>query len=114
MVELALTLPVMMALLLGVVQVVAVAADHLAVTHLAREAARAASVADDADRAARDTIAQMLPDDDATQVSTSIGGDPATVTVTVIRLHRTDVPLAGALLADVEVRASATMQREPP
>lgn len=113
-VELALTLPVVMAVLLGVVQVVAVAVDQLSVTHLAREAARAASVAADADRAARDIVAQMRPGDDAVDVTTRLGGEPAMVTVTVTRLHRTDVPLAGALVPDLTVRGTVTMQREPP
>ena len=46
------------------------------------------------------------------EVRTATGA--STVTVTVSTTNRTDVPLIGLLLPDVELSASATMHLEPP
>lgn len=110
-VELALALPVVVLFVLGVVQVLSVAAAQIGVELAAREGARAAAVSADpggaADGAARAATA-LTPID----VATAVGGDRVTVTVTYH--HPTDVPLIGALVGDVELRAAVTMALEPP
>jgi Flp pilus assembly protein TadG len=110
-VELALCLPLLFMFLLGIVQLLVVVRDQLAVQLAAREAARAAAVAGpsgaSADSAASRAVA-LRPLSIATSVSV------ATVTVTVSHVTQTDVPLIGALLPDVTVHATATMALEPP
>jgi Flp pilus assembly protein TadG len=110
-VELALCLPLLFMFLLGIVQLVVIVRDQLAVQLAAREAARAAAVAassaasaeDAADRAV--TLRPLI-------VATGIAID--TVTVTVSHVTHTDVPMIGALLPDITVNATATMALEPP
>jgi hypothetical protein len=98
-------------LVLGIVQVVVVVRDQLAVELAAREAARAASVAaapgSAASRAANAAIS-LRPLDVAATTSWN------RVTVTVAYQNDTSVPLIGALIEGVELRATVTMQREPP
>ena len=110
-VELALCLPLLCILMLGVVQVAVVVRDQLAVQLAAREAARAAAVAADpggAAGAAADAASTLRPLD----IATSTSG--ATVTATVRFVEHTDVPLIGALLPDLTLSANASMQLEPP
>lgn len=110
-VELALVLPLVAMLALGLAQVAVIAAEQLAVLHAARDAARAASVDADAagaaHRAAHEATA-LRP----LAVSTSVAGDLVTVTVS----HRaaTDLPLVGPLLPDVVLSADVSMARDPP
>ncbi len=110
-VELALCLPLLFVFLLGIVQLVVIVRDQLAVQLAAREAARAAAVAApmaasaDAAAARAVTLRPLV-------VSTSSSGD--TVTVTVSHVTHTDVPLIGSLLPDITVAAAATMALEPP
>ena len=110
-VELALCLPMLFIFLLGIVQLVVIVRDQLAVQLAAREAARAAAVAtsspEAAQRAAKGAVA-LDPLSVVTQFSA------ATVTITVSHVTHTDVPLIGALLPDVTVTATATMALEPP
>ncbi|MCU1504340.1 MAG: hypothetical protein JWM12_3694 [Ilumatobacteraceae bacterium] len=110
-VELALCLPLLCVLLLGIVQVAVVVRDQMAVQLAAREAARAAAVSADAAgsgaSAARSSVA-LAP----LGVRVSVGA--STVTATVSYVEHTDVPLIGMLLPDITVAASATMQLEPP
>ena len=112
-IELALAMPVLCLLLLAVVQLAVVVRDQLAVIEAARAGARAASVSADpataAARAVHAAVGAGLPE---AAVSTSMGA--RTVTVTVTMREHTDVPMIGALLPDIEVRASATMILEPP
>ena len=109
-VELALSLPVVCLFLLGIVQVGLVVRDQLVVQHLAREAARAASVAVDPGAAARRVTS--VPGLVRVDIRTQSGGGVVQVTVTGV--SRTDVPMVGLLLGDVTVQASVTMAREPP
>ena len=97
-VELALALPVVVTIVLGVVQVVAVVGDRLAVELAAREGARAAA----------DRSTGLAPLDVRTSATSG------RVTVTVRYRSRTDVPLVGGFIGDVVVEASASMVREPP
>ncbi len=109
-VELALALPLLCTLLLGVVQVAVIGRDRLAVQLAAREAARAAVVSTDHDRAAvaaRSAIA-------LTPMDVAVVERGGTVTVTVTYVDPTDVPLVGLLLPDVAVRATVAMAVEPP
>ena len=110
-VELALCLPMLFMFLLGIVQLVVIVRDQLAVQLAAREAARAAAVAasppEAAQEAARRAVA-VSPLTVATQSSAT------TVTVIVSHVTHTDVPLIGALLPDFTVTAAATMALEPP
>jgi Flp pilus assembly protein TadG len=110
-VELALALPMLCLMLLGVVQIAVVGRGQLAVQLAAHEAVRAAAVSADpataADTAAHHAIS-LRPLD--VQVAT----DDTTITVTVSYLDHTDISMVGALLSDVTVQASATMAFEPP
>jgi Flp pilus assembly protein TadG len=110
-VELALCLPLLFLFLLGIVQLVVIVRDQLAVQLAAREAARAAAVATASDAAARgaaNRAVALRP----LMVLTGISID--TVTVTVSHVTHTDVPMIGALLPDITVNAKATMALEPP
>lgn len=104
----ALCLPLVCLMLLGVVQVAVIVRDQLLVQHAAREAARAAAVS--ASPAAAAQITTAVVDRAAVAVASSANR----VTVTVTRTTHTDVPLIGALLPDVVLTASASMAREPP
>jgi Flp pilus assembly protein TadG len=109
-VELALSLPLVFVVLLGVVQVGLVVRDQLLVDHLAREAARAAAPAAAPAAAARSAVAGE-PDDRA-RVVVRLTDQQVRATVTVV--NHTDVPLVGLFLPDVTLRGTVTMQREPP
>lgn len=110
-VELAVTLPVLVLLLLALLQVVIVARDHLAVWHAARVGVRAAAVS-----------AAPVPDGTAAAMGATTLQDPEVtvevdqvwVSVVVRHTTRTNVPLIGRLLSDVTVEARAAMVREPP
>lgn len=111
-VELALVLPVVALLALVIVQVAAVAHHQLLVVHVAREAVRAAAVADDDAVAAARGAAQRASglDPDHIEVQTTVVGDQ--VHVSVVYREPTDVVLAGAMLPELQLTAEATMQRE--
>lgn len=110
-VELALALPLVCVVLLGVVQVAVVVRDQLVVQAAAREGARAAATASDPAAAAAAAVTgrgglQHL------EVRTSTEG--GRVRVTVRYTDPTDVPLIGALLPDATVEADVAMVLEPP
>ena len=109
-VELALALPLLCLLLLGVVQVAVVTRDRLAVQLAAREAARAAAASTDPGRAvAAGTAAVSLA-----PLQVRVVERAGTVVATATYTDPTDVPLIGALLPDVTVTATVTMAVEPP
>src|SRR5690606_14947573 len=97
-VELALLLPIVVVVLLGMVQVALVGRDQLALELAAREAARAASVAADPSGAAR-TAAERATSLQPLDVATAVAGDA--VSVTVAYRNPTDVALIGQLITDV-------------
>ncbi len=112
-VEVALVLPVVVLLLLLVVQVAVVARSQLLVVHAAREGARAAAVDPEpgvATSAARATPG-LRPDRMDVRTSAREGTGPM-VRVTVRYREPTDVPLLGALLADVALEATVAMRVE--
>ena len=112
-VELALVLPLVALLLLAVVQLGFLVRDQVLVVHAAREGARQAAVdpAPDAARRAAST-STGLP---AAGMDVSVsgrGGAGSRVRVAVRYRAPTDVPLVGALLGPVTLRAEATMRVE--
>ena len=110
-VELALCLPLLFMFLLGIVQLLVIVRDQLAVQLAAREAARAAAVAGSSDASAQGAANQAVALRPLS-IATSMSID--TVTITVSHVTHTDVPLIGALLPDITVHATATMALEPP
>ena len=113
-VELALVLPLVAVLVLLVLQAGLVVRDHVLVQHAAREAARAASVAD-ADRSTAATrAAARAADLDAgrLRVSSTVSDGGERVAVHVDYRSATEVPLVGLLLPDVELGGDAVMRVE--
>lgn len=111
-VELALALPLVLLLLLGAVQVALVARDQVGVVHAAREGARAAAVA--ADPVAQGTAAARGATTlDPARLSVEVAEQGELVRVTVRYDAPTDVPLAGGLIGDVTLTATAVMRTEP-
>ena len=110
-VELALALPLVVVLALGIVQVVVVAGRQAAIERLARDGARAASVSADAAGSARAAVERATG---LRPIEVETTGDATSVTVVVGYLDRTNVPIIGALIGDVELSGRATMPREPP
>ena len=105
-VELAVTLPFVVVALLLVVQVGLVVRAQVLVVHAARESARAAAVGEPAP--APDGLEPAR-----TTVSITGGGAPGDrVTAVVTHLVRTDVPLIGVVVPDLELRGAATMRVE--
>lgn len=110
-VELALALPLLCLLLLGMVQVAVVGRGQLAVQLAAHEAVRAAAVSADPESAASTAAHHAIS---LRPLIVRVEVDEATITVTVSYVDPTDVSMAGALLPDVTLQASATMALEPP
>jgi len=109
-VELALAIPLVVVLVLGIVQVAIVGVRQVAIDAAARDGARAASVAADPGAAAREAVSTSigLPVD----VDTVAGA--STVTVTVSYDDPTSVPIIGRVIGTVHLTATSTMPREPP
>jgi hypothetical protein len=112
-VELALVLPVIALVALVVVQVALVGRDLVLVAHAAREAARQAAVqtgtAGPTDAAVEST---GLARDRIDVELRGREGPGSRVTATVHYKAPTNVPLAGALVPDVDLTASAAMRVE--
>jgi hypothetical protein len=107
-VELALVLPAVVVLLLALVQFALVARDELLVVHAAREAARAASVAESGSMAA----ARVLP---GASVQVSGGARVGELVVAVVSYRsETNLPLVGPLVPDPWLHARVTMRAERP
>jgi hypothetical protein len=112
-VELALVLPLLALLALGLLQVALVVRDQVRVTFGAREGARQAAVDDD-EGAVRTAVAasSRLPGD---RLDVDVGdrGDPGSrVTVRVAYRAPTDLPLVGRLVGDVHLEGVAAMRVE--
>ena len=111
--ELALVLPLVMILLLGVVHLGLLVRDQILVVHAAREAAREAAVDPAADAPRRAAVASSsLADSRLTVTSTGRGAPGSRVRVEVTYHSSTGVPLLGAAIGDLTLRASATMRVE--
>lgn len=112
-VELALVLPLVAVVLLGVVQVALVARDQVLVVHAAREAAREAAV-DPSPESARRAAAAAVPLD-AGRLDVEVAGPAGSARVvhlTVSYRAPTFVPFVGRLVPDVRLVARASMRRE--
>ncbi len=108
-VEFALVLPLVVFALLSIIQVGLVVSDHITVVHAAREAARAAAVERDPERA---VIAARRVLRDA---SVSVGARPAVgqaIAVDVQYRSRTNLPMVGLLFPDPMLHARAVMRVE--
>jgi Flp pilus assembly protein TadG len=110
-VEFAIALPLIVIVVLGIVQVVIVARDQVAVEVAAREAARAAAVAGAPSSAAQGAA---LAATSLRPLRVATASTATRVTVTVSYSSPTDVALIGPAIGDVVVSASVTMAREPP
>lgn len=112
-VELALTIPLLVLLLLAIVQVGLVVRDQILVVHASREAARAAAVDPDsgAPRRAAERSSELSSDRIRLEISDR-GAPGSTLRVTIRYSSPTEVPLIGALLPDVQLRAVTAIRVE--
>ena len=110
--ELALVLPVVLAMTLLVVQVGLVVRDQQLVVNAAREGARSAAT-EPALEAARQAAVNSGGLDPG-RLAIALHADGSTVTVTATYRSATDVPLIGPLLRDVTLTESVTMHKEAP
>lgn len=108
-VELALALPFVALVLLLVAQVLLVAHGQLVVEQAAREGARIAAVDPDPAAVERAALAGGLPPSSTTVAVADAG---AQVRVVVRHRLRTDLPLVGPFLPDLDLEASAAFRRE--
>ena len=115
-VELALVLPLVALLLLLVLQAGLVARDQMLVSHAAREAARAAAVAEGDRGGAATRAAQRAGGLDPVRLEVRSSGTDggAAVAVHVAYRSTTHVPLVGLLLPDVSLSGDAVMRAEAP
>jgi len=113
-VEFALVLPVVILFLMLIVQCGLVLRDRVLVTHAAREGARAAAVAEtDREAAAQRAVeraGELNPDQTSETVEILDNGRAVRVQVTY--RSRTDLPLIGALIPDIDLTEAVTMRLE--
>ncbi|MGH9190250.1 MAG: TadE/TadG family type IV pilus assembly protein [Acidimicrobiales bacterium] len=112
-VELALVLPLVLAVLLAIVQVALLARDQVLVIQAAREAAREAAVNPDLG-AARDAAvnSSSLAADRLEVTIGKRGAAGSHLSATVRYRYPTDVPLVGVALGEIVLEAKATMRVE--
>jgi Flp pilus assembly protein TadG len=106
-VELALVLPVIAVFALLVLQVGIVIRDQIALVHACGAAARAASISPSPDAAAKEVIERFNAVARASIEVTTGGGY---VTVAANTISRTDLPIIGLFVPDVDLRAEATYE----
>lgn len=112
-VEFALTIPLLVLLLLAIVQLGLVVRDQILVVHAAREAARAGAVSADSGAARHAAVGSSGLNSKRMRVEMSQRGPVgSTLTVTIHYSSPTEVPLIGALLPDVRLRAGTSMRVE--
>jgi len=110
-VEFALVLPLVLALMLGLVEVALVARSEIQLVHAAREGAREAAASPDPSRAAAAARSALGPAGQRARISVvrpSNIGDTATVTIRLT--YRVAAPMFGGL--PVELGATAAMRVE--
>jgi hypothetical protein len=110
-VELALVLPLVFALLVLVFQVALVARDEILVVHAARDAAREATLTRDPTRVVA-AARRDLPGARVRIVRRGRVGEPVEVAISYV--SRTRLPLVGALVPDLTLRAQSVMRVETP
>ena len=110
--EFALILPLVLALLFGLVEVAVVARSEIQLLHAAREGARAAAASPDTAEAARAARASLGPSGPNARIAVSrpaMVGELATVT---IRLrHDVAAPLFGGFPVELSANASMRVER---
>lgn len=112
-VEVALALPLLVALILLVVQVGIVVREQVAVVYATHEAVRAASLSGDVNAPLNAVERSGVLEMSKVTVQRGARGAPgSSVRVTVKYRAETDVPLVGLLLGDIELSSSATMRIE--
>lgn len=110
-VELALVLPLVLVVMLGIVEVAVVARSEIQLLHAAREGAREAAASPDTRRASAAVRSALGPAGGRARISVtrpSSVGDKATVTVSL--KHTIAAPLFGGFSLDL--RAQSTMRVE--
>ena len=113
-VELALVLPLVIVVSLGVIGVGVVVRDRITLTHATREAARAA-VVDPSPGAVRSAATRAGGlDPSRLSVAVSTAGDRGSATVTLAYRPSTRMPVIGWLLARVELSERLTVEVEAP
>lgn len=111
--ELALVLPLVLLLLLGVVQVGLVVRDQILVVHAAREAAREAAVDPAPGAARRAALAgSTLVASRLTVTTEGRAAVGSRVRAVVSYRTPTQVPLVGAAVGDLTLRAATSMRVE--
>lgn len=112
-VEFALCLPIILAVLLGLVQAGVVVRDQVRLTHAAREAAREAAVDDRPDAGRQAALARSGLDKGRLRVEVrgQRKGSRKVMVELAYTVH-TDVPLVGLMVPEIELRASSAMRRE--
>lgn len=111
--ELALVIPFVAMLLLLLVQVGLIARDQILVVHAAREGVREAAVEPAPGAARSAALAGSGLDPGRLQIEVTDRGPPGSrVRVTATYRAPTVVPIIGAALKDIQLRASATMRVE--
>ncbi len=112
-VELALTIPLVVLLLLSLVQLGLVVRDQILVVHAAREGARAGAVSADSGDVRRAAAGSSGLQSRRMKVEMNGRGGPgSTLRVTIHYSSPTEVPLVGAFLPDVRLRAATSMRVE--
>jgi hypothetical protein len=112
-VEFALTIPLLVLMLLAIIQFALVVRDQILVVHAAREAARVGAVDPNPDAPKRAAVRSSDLNGDRIEVSAGERGGPgSTLTVTIHYSSPTDVPLIGAFLPDVGLRAVTSIRVE--
>ena len=109
----ALVLPFVAVLLLALLQVGLIARDQILVVHAAREGAREAAVEPAPGAARSAALSGSGLDSERLDVEVTDRGPPGSrVRVTATYRSPTVVPIVGAALKDIQLRASATMRVE--
>jgi len=111
-VELALVLPLLVLLLLGMVQVGLVVSDQVLLTHAAREAAREAAVTPTPEAARGAALAGAPLEPARLKVELTNDRGAARVSARLTYRSPTMMPLVGPLLPDVELSARASTRAE--
>lgn len=108
-VEFALTIPVLLLVLLGAIQVFVLLVDRLHLVHVTRDATRAASVSGSPSDAVSRVVERAWSDRSVTY-HVSESGDLISVRVQLV--NTTEVPIIGRFLPDVRLTESLTMLTE--
>lgn len=114
-VEVALALPLVCTLVVGILQIALVGRNRLALEVAAREAARAAVVsADPTPAAVTAAHAAVTLRPLVVRIEAGTIADVSSITASVGWTDPTDMPIVGVFVPDIPLRAAVTMTIEPP